>query len=98
MAVRTRSGKATAGHAIMVVTGIIVGFIVLSIILVLVGANQGNMIVDFVLDVGRWLTTPFHNLFLRPSDTENLVINWGIAAVVYFAIGSALARAARWGD
>jgi hypothetical protein len=80
----------------MVVTGLIVGFIVLSILLVLIGANQGNMIVHFIEHVGGWLTTPFHNLFIRPSKTESMVINWGIAAIVYLIIGGALARLARW--
>jgi hypothetical protein len=80
----------------MVVTGLVVGVIVLAILLVLMGANQGNMIVHFFTHLGSWLTTPFHNLFVRPSARENMVINWGIAAIVYLVIGSAIARLARW--
>jgi hypothetical protein len=96
MAVRTRYSRSTAGHAIMIVTGIIVGFILLSILLLLGGANRGNMLVDFVIDIGAWFATPFENLFIRRSYREEVVINWGLAAIVYLAIGSFLARLARW--
>jgi hypothetical protein len=95
MAVRT--GYRRSGAAVLyAITGLVVGIIVFGIILVLVGANQHNMLVDLVLDIGRWLTTPFHDLFLRPNSTERLVVNWGIAALVYLAIGGLLARLARW--
>jgi hypothetical protein len=95
MAVRTvRSSRTSAAHAIMVVTGIVVGFIVVAILLTLAGANRNNMLVDFVVDVAVWLTRPFDNLFVRDNYTEEMLINWSIAAIVYFAIGSFFARLA----
>jgi hypothetical protein len=96
MAVQTKhTTRSSAGHAIMIVTGVIVGFLLLSILLVLGGANHGNMLVNFVLDVGAWLAHPFENLFIRRSYQQEMFINWGIAAIVYLAIGSFLARIAR---
>jgi hypothetical protein len=95
MAVRTtRYSRTSAAHAIMVVTGIVVGFIVVAILLTLAGANRDNMIVSFIVDVAVWLTRPFDNLFVRDSYTEEMLINWSIAAIVYFAIGSFFARLA----
>jgi hypothetical protein len=79
----------------MGVTTALVVVIVLGILFVLLNANQANMIVDFVLDIGRWLTRPFANLLRTDTATQSILVNWGIAAVVYLFIGSALARLTR---
>ncbi|WP_157430437.1 hypothetical protein [Actinomadura macra] len=55
-------------------------------------ANPGNTIVDATLDAGRWLATPFHDVFTRSNPDEQLYINWAIAGVVYYA----LARTLSW--
>jgi hypothetical protein len=55
-------------------------------------ANPGNTLVDAVLDAGRWLATPFHDVFTRTDPDEQLYINWTIAGVVYYV----LARALSW--
>lgn len=89
------SGSYTAARVIMAITSIIVVIIVLGIILVLVGANKANPLVDFTLDIGSWLTYPFHQLFKRPTEAQNVLINWGLAALVYLVVGSAIARIAR---
>ena len=95
MAVLSRSGREIGTQAVMVVTGLVVGFIVLAIVLILIGANQSNMLVDFVVDIARWLTTPFHELFIRPTQKQNVLINWGIAVIAYAAVGALLARLVR---
>jgi hypothetical protein len=89
---RRRSGIAAV---VLAIAAIAVVFIVVSIILVLLGANPGNDIVDAITDVGRWLTTPFHDLFPRRDPEENMVLNWGIAALVYAGIAVLIARVAR---
>ena len=55
-------------------------------------ANPGNVLVDAVLDAGRWLATPFHDVFTRTDPEEQLYINWTLAGVVYYV----LARAFSW--
>ncbi|SNS87492.1 hypothetical protein SAMN05443665_101177 [Actinomadura meyerae] len=55
-------------------------------------ANPGNVIVDGVLDAGRWLATPFHDVFTRTDPEEQLYINWTLAGVVYYV----LARTLSW--
>jgi len=95
VAVRTRYSRSTAASVVLAITGIIVGFIALGILLVLASANRGNMLVDFVLDVATWLTTPFHNLFLRSNPKEAVLLNWGLAAIVYAIVGGVIARFAR---
>ncbi|GAA0271506.1 MULTISPECIES: hypothetical protein [Cryptosporangium] len=81
----------------MAITVTLVLVICLGIFFVLANANQTNMIVDFVTDIGRWLTTPFQNLFWMDNRDQAVLVNWGIAAVVYLFVGSALARLARRG-
>ncbi|MFI5954862.1 hypothetical protein [Cryptosporangium sp. NPDC051539] len=79
----------------MAITVTLVLVICLGILFVLANANQTNMIVDFVMDIGRWLTTPFQNLFWMRNRDQAILVNWGIAAVVYLFVGSALAKLAR---
>jgi hypothetical protein len=43
------------------------------------------------MDAGRWLTTPFHNLFKLHGDWR-YIVNWGLAALVYSAVGHFIAR------
>jgi hypothetical protein len=95
VAVRTRYSRSTAASVVLAITGIIVGFIALGILFVLAATNRGNMLVDFVLDVATWLTTPFHNLFLRADPQEAVLLNWGLAAIVYAIVGGVIARFAR---
>ncbi|TDC64082.1 hypothetical protein E1200_20905 [Actinomadura sp. GC306] len=64
----------------------------LGILLTWGGANPGNVLVDATLDAGRWLATPFHDVFTRQNPDEQLYINWALAGVVYYV----LARALSW--
>ena len=94
--VRTRRySRSTAASVVLAITGIIVGFIALGIFFVLAATNRGNMLVDFVLDVATWLTTPFHDLFVRADPHEAVLLNWGLAAIVYAILGGIIARFAR---
>jgi len=80
---------------ITLIAGIIAGVIVLGIVLVLVDANQRNTIVDFILDIGRFFVRPFRDLFPQDDPKENIVVNWGIAALAYLIIGAIIARIVR---
>jgi hypothetical protein len=93
MAVRTR----TYGGASVVMTifAVIATVIVVGILLVLIGANQRNMLVDFVLDIGRFFAKPFNHLLPQDNAKQDLVVNWGIAALAYVIVGSLLARLVR---
>jgi hypothetical protein len=88
----TRSSAATI---IMGIAGAIAAIIVVGILLVVLGANQSNVLVDLVLDVGRFFATPFADLFPRDDPETDVVVNWGIAALVYLLVGALLARLAR---
>ena len=91
----TRTRYRSPGSIITAIFGLIAGMIVLGIILVLVDANQRNTIVDFILDIGRFFVRPFQDLFPQDDPKENIVINWGIAALAYVLLGAIIARIVR---
>ncbi|MFL6128029.1 MAG: hypothetical protein ACJ73E_03080 [Mycobacteriales bacterium] len=91
----TRTRHRSAGGAVTALAGLIAGVIVVGIILVLVGANQSNTIVDFILDIGRFFVRPFRDLFPQDDPKDDMVINWGIAAVAYLILGAIIARIVR---
>jgi hypothetical protein len=74
------------------VTTVVVAIIVVGILLYVLGANRANDIVSGALDASRWLVGPFDNLFSLDSAKWQVVVNWGIAAVVYSFVGSLIAR------
>lgn len=53
-------------------------------------ANTGNRIFDAVMEAGRWLATPFANLFANPDPDKQLYVTWGLAAGVYYVLGRIL--------
>jgi hypothetical protein len=95
LTVVTRTRYRSPGGVITLIAGIIATIIVVGIVLVLIKANQQNDIVDFILDIGRFFTKPFHDLFPRDNPREDIVINWGIAALAYLVVGALIARLAR---
>ncbi|MEN3357195.1 MAG: hypothetical protein V7637_1177 [Mycobacteriales bacterium] len=89
MAVRTRT---SASSVVMTIFGVIAAVLVLGILLVLIGANQHNTLVDFVLDIGRFFARPFNHLLPQHTAKQDMTVNWGIGALAYLLVGSLLAR------
>jgi hypothetical protein len=69
-------------------------FIAIGIALVVLDANESSDVVSWWLDACRFLVDPFDEIFdlERGKEHEQIAINWGIAAVVYFLIASVIAR------
>ena len=77
---------------VRLITMLVVGFIVAGILCHVLGANGSNAIVGFVYDVCRPLVSPFASLFNLSDAKAQIAVNWGIAAVVYGAIGMLISR------
>jgi hypothetical protein len=92
--VRTLSRYNTA-TVVLAITGVIAGFIALAILLVIVDANQGNMIVNAIVEIGSFFSTPFHDMFPQRNAEMNVLINWGLAALAYLLIGGVVSRFVR---
>ena len=91
----TRTRYRSPGSVITTIAGVVAAIIILGIVLVLIKANPNNQIVHFILDVGRFLTKPFHGLFPQDDPRQDVLVNWGIAAIVYLILGALIARLAR---
>jgi hypothetical protein len=66
--------------------------IVAGILLIVLGANPSNSIVQAIHDAASWLAGPFKGLFNLSNHKAQVAVNWGLAAVVWYAIGHLIAR------
>ncbi|MQY11252.1 hypothetical protein SRB5_13670 [Streptomyces sp. RB5] len=87
-----RYGGKPASVAILVVTDLAALVIGLWIVLYALDANRANEFVDFVRDLAGWLAGWSHDMFLVDPGWWQVLLNYGIAAVVYLAAGHTLAR------
>jgi hypothetical protein len=89
-------GSAVAAGGLVRLVRLIVGIVVLVIVagiaLVLLKANATNAVVSDVHDAARWLVGPFDSVFSFHNARVALAVNWGIAAIVYMAVGGLIAR------
>jgi hypothetical protein len=82
---------ALARFVLLVATGVAL-VLVLGIVLVVLKANPSNDIVQAVRDAASWLAGPFDGLFTLDDNKAEKAVNWGIAAVVWYAVGRLIAR------
>lgn len=85
-------GRLMLARAIGMVAAVVALILVIGIALVLLKANQSNQLVSAVNDAATWLAGPFDQLFKLDKHRTEVAVNWGIAAVVWFALGRLLAR------
>ena len=65
--------------------------VILGIVFILAPTNSDNVIVDNVLDVADSVAGPFRDVFTADDAEREMVINYGLAAGVYF-LAAALVR------
>jgi hypothetical protein len=66
--------------------------LILGIVLVVLKANPSNDIVQAVRDAASFLAGPFDGMFQLDDNKLEKAVNWGIAAVVWYAVGRLIAR------
>jgi hypothetical protein len=97
-AMRTRtvtpfhSGLFTFARVVALIGSLVAAVIVVGILLVVFEASARADVVEWLTDAARWLAGPFHGLFNLDSEKWQTAVNWGLAAVVYFAISRLVAR------
>jgi hypothetical protein len=84
--------RASLARAVILVTGIFALVLVLGIVLTVLEANRSNDIVQVVRDAAGVLAGPFDDLFKLDSNKAEKAVNWGIAAVVWLALGRLVTR------
>lgn len=94
MAVYTRYDSAAA--AIVRGIGAVIAIVLAAhVLFVLLNANPGNSMVNFVADAARLLAVWFHNLFRTGNADMNLVLNYGLAIVFWLVVAGIIARIVR---
>ena len=85
------AGLGLLARVVMAIAGLVFIILAIGILLIVLGANQGNAIVQAVTSAARWLAGPFNDLFRVGDASTSTAVNWGIAAVVYVIIGALIA-------
>ena len=86
------SGLFTLARVVALIGSLVAAVIVVGILLVVFEASKDADIVRWITDAAEWLVTPFKGLFDLDSQKWQTALNWGLAAVVYFAISRVIAR------
>jgi hypothetical protein len=84
--------RASLARAVLVIASAVALILVLGILLVVLQANASNDLVKLVHDAAAWLAGPFDGLFNLQRHKVEIAVNWGIAAVVWYAVGRVIAR------
>lgn len=84
--------RASIARVVILAASIVATILVLGIVLVVLGANASNDLVQLVRDAATFLAGPFDGLFTLDSSKTTTAVNWGIAAVVWYALGRLIAR------
>jgi hypothetical protein len=83
--------RASIARFVILVATIVALVLIVGIVLVLLNANRSNDIVHAVRDAASFLAGPFDGLFKMDSNKAEKAVNWGIAAVVWYAVGRLIA-------
>lgn len=84
--------RASVARAIILAGTAVALVLVLGIVLVVLGANPSNDLVQLVRDAANFLAGPFDGLFNLERFKVEVAVNWGIAAVVWYAVARLIAR------
>jgi hypothetical protein len=84
--------RASLARAIVLAATAVALVLVLGIVLVVLEANPSNDLVQLVRDAAGWLAGPFDGLFNLQRHKVEVAVNWGIAAVVWYAVARLIAR------
>ena len=84
--VTVRRGTSLAAAAVRAIGLVIVGIIVIHIVLVLLGANPDNAFANFIATLAGWLSLGLSNLFTPDDPKISVLINYGIAALLWLLI------------
>jgi hypothetical protein len=84
--------RLAVARVITAAAAVVALIIAAAIALQLLNANASNDLVNAVHDAGSWLSSPFHGLFSIHDADWKMVVNWGLAAVVYLIAARLIAR------
>lgn len=83
----------TIGRLIQVLTALISLVFVLHIVFVVTGANQANDFVAFTYGTAKFFVLGLGDVFTPGDATIGVILNYGLAALIYLFAGRIIARA-----
>ena len=93
MAMDTRTRHSSLiSRVVSAIFGVIALILILHIVFVWIGANPDNGVVRPLSDLAGTLAWGFKNLFTNANIKMQTFLNYGLAAVVYLAVGAVLHR------
>lgn len=81
-----------AASVIKILCTIFAAILVVHIVLTVAAANPQNGITTFFANAADSLTLGIGDLFLPASESLKVILNYGLAAVVWLVIGAVVAR------
>ncbi|MGW2522321.1 hypothetical protein ACWC09_35995 [Streptomyces sp. NPDC001617] len=81
-----------AAVVITILADVAAAILGLWILLYMLGANRANELVKFVHSSADWLAGWSRDLFILQTDWLRILINYGLAAVVYLALAYSVAK------
>lgn len=88
----TRKVLTVAASVIRILTVIFAAILVVHVILAVAGANPANSITIFFRDLANNLTLGIGDLFIPASESLRIILNFGLAAVVWIVIGIVVSK------
>ena len=87
--------RVALARVVTLAAAVVALILVAGILLVVLKANRDNALASTVRDGARALAGPFDGLFPPKTHKVEVAVNWGIAAVVWYAAGHLIARVLR---
>ena len=81
-----QDGAVVAQRVVWYIAGFIMTFLALRVLLLLLGANQGNFFVDLVYAVGGFFAAPFSGIFGSPTYGQSFFDSASVVAIVVYAL------------
>ncbi|MCI2424090.1 hypothetical protein MOQ72_42500 [Saccharopolyspora sp. K220] len=92
---RHDDGADNVANIIRVVVGLVVTVFTLHVLFVIFDANQGNEFVSFVYLLAKTLVLGLGDVFTPDDALLGVVLNYGLAALVYLVVGQLVIKAIR---
>ena len=88
---RRTGGARRAALTIQTLADIAAGLLILWIVLHLLGANEGNVFVEFVRGSAELLSWWSQDIFTMDTEGLRVLLNHGLPALIYLAVGHGVA-------
>jgi hypothetical protein len=95
---RRDDGAYAVASIIRVIIGLITTVFVLHIVFVVLHANDGNGFVAFIYTLAKTLVLGLGDVFTPNDAVLGVVLNYGLAALVYLVVGELIIKAIRGAD